>query len=167
MNSKLLTLTVAGGLLLVPATASATDAEIQQTIKDGSTKIIAAEKKVSKAGTAFDKKPTAATLKKFRAAAREEEALLDDLAETLKGQQPDTPTVGEGRDLIVQGIEKCASGLDRIDKALGKAKKGKEKAAVASIKKAEKQIAAGNKLIEQGEPKAGAELTPSTDSTKS
>jgi hypothetical protein len=167
MKTKMLSLTVATGMLLVPASASASDAEIQQAIKDASKKIISAEKKADETGTAFQKKPTRATLKKFRAAAQSEEKLVKDIATQLSGLQPDTPTVGEGRDLIVKGLGAVGTGLDRIDKALGKAAKGKEKAAKKSITKALKEIDEGNELIEQGEPKAGAELTPSTDQAQS
>lgn len=163
MKTKLLTLSLVAGALLAPATASATDAEIQQTIKDGSAKVIAAEKKLDKTGSAFEKKETAASLKKFRAAIRAEEDLVKELSTTLKGQTPDTPTVGEGRDLIVKGLDVIGKALDRMDKALGKATKGKKKAAQKSVEKALKEIEEGNALIEEGEPKAGAELTPNTD----
>jgi hypothetical protein len=160
MKLKIATLTVAAGMLVVPASASATDAEIQQAIKDASVKIIKAEQRADRTGSAFQKNPTRTTLRKFRAAARAEEKLVKDIAEKLEGLQPDTPTVGEGRDLIVKGLGAVGTGLDRIDKALGKAKAGKEKAAKRSIRKALEEIDEGNELIEQGEPKAGAELTP-------
>jgi hypothetical protein len=155
-------LAVVAAALLAPATASATDAEIQTIVRESSAKIIKAEQKAAKTGTAFDKKPNRTTLRRFRAAAREEEKLVKDIAAALRAVQPDTPAVGEGRDLMAQGLDKVETGLDRIEKALAKAAKGKEKAAKRSITKAIKEIDAGNVLIEQGEPKVGVELTPNT-----
>lgn len=105
------------------------------------------------------KRPTAAH--KFRAAAREEEAVVRSLRGRLLGLTPDTEPVGRGRTLIAQGLQRVATGLDRTEKALGRLQRGgSAKGNARSIAKAQKLIVRGNELIEQGEPLVGAELTP-------
>lgn len=149
--------------LLVPSTALASDAEIRQTVTAGAAKIAVQERKVARAGEGIEagKRPTAARLRKFRAAARAEEAVLRTIRRDLLDLTADTEPVGAGRDLMARGLALTATGLDRIEKALGRLQDGgSAKAAKRSVDAATRKLEEGNKLIDQGEPLVGADLTP-------
>lgn len=151
--------------LLAPSAALANDAEIRQAVTDGSAKIVKQEKKVAAAGKSFSqsKRPSKTRLRKFRAAAREEEAVIRSIRKTLLGFTPDTEPVGTGRTFMAQGLAIAATGLDRVEKALGRLQNGgSAKANKRSIEKGLKELEEGNKLIEQGEPLVGVQLTPNT-----
>lgn len=149
--------------LLAPASSFASDAEIRQAVADGAAQINEQENKIAATGRRFSRStsPSRAQLRRFRAAAREEEAVIRDIRQGLVGFTPDTKPVGRGRTLMAEGVASAATGLDRIEKALGRlARGGSAKAAARSITKAQRVIVRGNELIEQGEPLVGVELTP-------
>ena len=149
--------------LLAPSPALASDAEIRQAVTTGAAKIVVQERKVARAGAGIDsgRRPSAARLRKFRAAAREEEAVIRTIRRSLLDLTPDTEPVGTGRDLMARGLALTATGLDRIEKALGRLQAGgSPKAAKRSVDAATKKIIDGNALIDQGEPLVGADLTP-------
>lgn len=149
--------------LTAPATALATDDEIRRAVTQGSARIVEQEQKVLKVTEQFSKskRPSRALVRRFRAAAREEERVIRDVRSDLRAPDADSQPVGEGRDLMAKGLARVATGLDRIDKALGRALRGGSSRSVnRSITKAQKEIVRGNQLIEQGEPLVGAELTP-------
>ena len=169
-RGRLLTLTIVGAALLAPSPAMATDDEVRQVVTDSSARIVAQEKKVAKVAerVAEAKKPSLKLVRSFRAAARGEEAVIRDIRTDLLAATPDTEPVGRGRDLMAQGLQDVATGLDRIDKALGRVVEGGSvKKARSSIKKAQARIVKGNERIEEGEPLVGAELTPNTPAAES
>jgi len=156
--------------LLAPSPASATDDEIRQAVTDGAARIVEQEEKVTAVAKRFSesKRPSRALVRKFRAAAREEEAVIRDVRADIRKPDASTEDVGEGRNLMAAGLAKIARGLDRIDKALGRALRGGSAKSVSrSITKAQKEIVSGNRQIEKGEPLVGAELTPNTPTEES
>lgn len=151
--------------LLAPSTALATDDEIRETVTDGAARIVAEEEKVTAVAEQFAerRRPSRALVRRFRAAARNEERVIRDVRADIRRPDAGSEEVGEGRDLMADGLAEIASGLDRIDKALGRALRGASAKSVdRSIARAQKEIVAGNEQIEKGEPLVGAELTPNT-----
>lgn len=158
-------LTAVCAVLLLPSSALASDAEIRQAVTDGAAKIALQEKKVATAakGITAAKRPSAARLRKFRVAVRREEAVIRSIRKGLLGYAADTTPVDDGRDLMTRGLALIVTALDRTDKALGRLQNGGSvKANARSLDAATEKIVEGNKLIEQGEPLVGAELTPNT-----
>lgn len=155
---------VCAGLLL-PSPALASDAEVRQAVTDGAARIVQQERKVTTAakGISAKRRPTTAQLRRFRAAVREEEAVVRSIRTELRGYTTDTAPVGEGRDLMTRGLALVITGIDRTEKALRRLQEGGSvNANTRSLNAASEKILEGNRLIEQGEPLVGAELTSNT-----